>query len=122
MKSFLFTAIIILSIVQQKCGKSAVNTIPTCIQAKIDEIKKQPKWNPPASVEEYNYNGKRVFLFSSDCCDQFNQAYDESCNYVCAPSGGITGKGDRKCDDFKEKATLIRVVWKDERPIPDPSQ
>jgi hypothetical protein len=115
MKSYIFTAIIILSVARQKCGKDAVNTIPSCVQAKIDEIKKQPKWNPPASVEEYNYNGRRVFLFSANCCDQYNQAFDESCNYVCAPSGGITGKGDRKCEDFRDKARLIRVVWKDER-------
>jgi hypothetical protein len=115
MKSYIFTAIILLSVARQKCSKETAGTIPACFQAKIDEIKKQPRWNPPASVEEYNYNGKRVFLFSSPCCDQYNQAFDDRCNYVCAPSGGYTGKGDRKCEDFKEKATLVRVVWKDER-------
>lgn len=115
MKSYIFTAIIILGVAQQKCPKNTANAIPPCVQQKIDEIKKQPKWNPPASVEEYNYDGRRVFLFSSNCCDQYNQAFDESCNYVCAPSGGITGKGDRKCENFKEKAKLIRIVWKDER-------
>jgi hypothetical protein len=66
-------------------------------------------------VEEYRYNGKRVFLFSSNCCDQYNEVVDEACTYVCAPSGGITGKGDRKCLTFKDSAQLVRVVWKDER-------
>ncbi len=115
MKSYIFTAIIMLSIAQKKCGKNTANTIPSCIQARIEEIKKQPRWNPPATIEEYSYEGKRVFLFSSPCCDRYNEAYDENCNYVCAPSGGYTGKGDRKCEDFKENAKLIRVVWKDDR-------
>lgn len=82
---------------------------------KINEIKKAPRWNPPATVNEYTYNGKTVFLFSSDCCDQFNMVFDSQCNYVCAPSGGITGKGDGKCDDFNTSAKHVRLVWKDDR-------
>src|SRR5829696_2747169 len=73
MKSYIFTALILLSIAQQKCGKNLPSAFPSCIQAKIEEIKKEPRWNPPASVEEYNYNGKRIFLFSANCCDQYNQ-------------------------------------------------
>ena len=58
---------------------------------------------------------KKVYYFSSNCCDQYNMVYDEKCNPVCAPSGGITGKGDMKCADFNEKAEKVRLVWKDER-------
>ena len=115
MKSYIFGAAIFLSVFGQKCRKNATPAIPACIQSKIDEIKMQQRWNPPAQVEEYNYGGKRVFLFSADCCDQFNQAFDENCNYICAPGGGITGKGDRKCEDFKTAATFIKLIWKDER-------
>ena len=115
MKSYLFTLTILLTIVAQKCSKQNLTKVPTCVQQKIDAIKKQPKWNPPAEVREYEYNGRRVFLFSSDCCDQYNTVVDVNCNYVCAPSGGLTGKGDRKCADFSEKAKEIRLVWKDER-------
>lgn len=119
MKSIMLITVILTSLAQQKCEKTAMThttvSIPACVQARIDEIKKQPKWNPPAQVEEYLYNGKTVFLFSADCCDQYSEAVDEKCNHVCAPSGGITGNGDRKCLDFSEKAKLVRVVWKDER-------
>ena len=115
MKSVLFTAVIFLVIADSKCSNKVLPGLPPCIQAKIDEIKKQPRWNPPAKVEEYHYNGKRVFLFSSDCCDNFNPLYNENCNPLCAPSGGITGRGDGSCPDFKEKAKLVRTVWKDER-------
>jgi hypothetical protein len=113
MKSFFFTMVIFLTIAAEKCQKE--NSIPVCIQQKIDQIKKEPKWNPPAEVHEYSYNGKRVFYFSSNCCDQYNEVYDENCNYVCAPRGGDTGKGDMKCADFKENAKEIRLIWKDER-------
>jgi hypothetical protein len=118
--------IALVSITAKECSKRTTapqadvketnaQTLPSCIQQKIDSIKNQPKWNPPAEVNEYVYNGKTVYLFSADCCDQYNVVYDAQCNYVCAPSGGITGKGDRKCEDFNTAAKLIRVVWKDER-------
>ena len=114
MKSILFTLVILLTVAARKC-KDEQNSIPSCIQQKIDNIKSQPKWNPPAEVYEYEYNGKKVFYFSSNCCDQYNEVYDADCNYICAPSGGYTGKGDRKCEDFNERAKKVRLVWKDER-------
>jgi hypothetical protein len=91
------------------------NVIPACVQQKIDSIKLLPRFNPPAQVDEYVYNGKKVFLFSSDCCDQYNSLVDEHCNYVCAPGGGITGKGDGACADFDKNAKHIKLVWKDPR-------
>ena len=94
---------------------SGEQSIPACIQAKIDSIKKLPRFNPPAEVNEYTYKDKRVFLFSSNCCDNFNLLFDENCKYVCAPTGGITGKGDLSCTDFIEKAKLVKLVWKDDR-------
>lgn len=96
------------------CNKEK-DLLSPCIQEKIEAIKAQPRWNPPAQVDEYLYNGKKVYLFSSDCCDQYNILYDAECNYICAPSGGLTGKGDGKCTDFKETAQHLRVVWKDPR-------
>lgn len=115
MKEILLTAVVVTSMAYQTCGKKVVDSVPSCIRARIDEIKKQPRWNPPAQVDEYRYNGRRVFLFSSNCCDQFNEVVDENCNYLCAPSGGFTGKGDGRCRDFSDKAQLVRTVWKDDR-------
>lgn len=106
--SILMLAMVLLS----ACSKKL---IPSCVQQKIDEIKAQPKWNPPAEVNEYEYKGQRVFLFTADCCDQFISLIDQNCNYVCAPSGGITGSGDGKCKDFFQVAKHIRLVWKDAR-------
>ena len=99
---------------KSSCNKKH-NSLPACINQKIEQIKKEPVWNPPAEVNEYVYQDKHVFLFSSNCCDQFNVVYDENCKVVCAPSGGFTGKGDGKCPGFSENARFVRLVWKDER-------
>jgi len=115
MMKFILIFIIPLMITQEQCNKNKLAEIPDCVQQKINTIKAKPKWNPPATVTEYLYNGKKVYLFTSDCCDQYIELYDNDCNYLCAPSGGIAGSGDRKCTDFYSTATLIREVWKDER-------
>jgi hypothetical protein len=112
---FILILIIPLVLNSFQCKKNRIADIPSCIQKKINRIKAQPKWNPPASVTEYNYNGNTVYLFTSNCCDQYIELYDSNCNYLCAPSGGIAGNGDRKCTDFYTTATLLREVWKDGR-------
>jgi hypothetical protein len=103
-----------LSLLNVQCKKEQ-KEVPQCVWNKIDAIKAEPKWNPPAEVIEYLYNGKQVYLFTSDCCDQYIMLYDGSCNYICAPSGGITGSGDGKCTDFYSTAKHVKLVWKDPR-------
>lgn len=113
MKYILFiTAIAALG--RSSCNKNKI-VLPDCIKSKIEEIKAQPRWNPPAEINEYVYENKTVYLFSSNCCDQYNIAYDVNCNAVCAPSGGFAGKGDMKCIDFFTKAKHVRLIWKDKR-------
>ena len=96
-------------------GKIEGKNIPACIEAKIQEIKSQPVWNPPAQIWQYQYNGQTVYGISSNCCDQYNRLVDENCNILCSPSGGITGKGDGRCPDFFDKQTDEKLIWKDER-------
>src|SRR5437763_814749 len=118
MKSLLLTGFIIAMVAscdKERNSNSDHSSVPACIQTRIDDIKKQPKWNPPAEVNEYLYNGKKVYLFNANCCDQFITLVDDSCNPICAPSGGITGSGDRNCPDFYQKAHFIRLIWKDPR-------
>jgi hypothetical protein len=101
--------------IPNKDGNTPAASIPACIQQRIDSIKKEPKWNPPAEVNEYTYNGKTVYAFSSPCCDFFNPVYGSDCNYLCAPDGGFTGKGDGKCADFSATAKHVKLIWKDDR-------
>ena len=96
-------------------GVTVVYYTPPCIQHRIDSLKLLPVLNPPAQVDEYDYNGEKVYGFSLGCCDMFYEVYNANCEYVCAPAGGFTGKGDGRCPDFNQNAKSIRVVWKDER-------
>jgi len=80
---------------------------PRCFKNLIRTSKPQPK-----EISSYLYNGKTVYLVDSDCCDFYNSLYDADCNYLCAPSGGITGKGDGKCSDFADRATNQKVIWR----------
>ena len=87
----------------------------SCIQEKINSFKSQPKGNPPRSITQYTYKGKIVFYVPPQCCDQFSDLYDESCNLLGHPDGGITGKGDGKFPDFSTEAKDPKLIWKDDR-------
>ena len=90
--------------------KEAVkDSIPVCVRKMID---KTMPIDLPEQVDEYIYNGKTVFLLTAQCCDQFNTLYDDSCKMICSPSGGITGRGDRKCEDFSTTAKHVKILWR----------
>lgn len=109
----LFILFIILQ--SQSCKKGMNFRVPPCIADKIEAISQQPRYNPPATVYRYLYGDRYVYLFSSNCCDQYNYVYDKNCNVICAPSGGYTGKGDGKCANFSQVATDETLIWKDPR-------
>lgn len=83
-----------------------------CMVTKIEAMKTNPGANQPQSVTEYTYKGAVVFYITAGCCDQFNTVYNSDCDYLGAPDGGVTGKGDGKLIDFFANATNKKVVWK----------
>jgi hypothetical protein len=96
-------------------NKEAVkDSLPVCVRKMIDDASKETPPNSPEQVDEYVYNGKTVYLLTAPCCDQFNVLYDENCKMICAPTGGFTGRGDRKCEDFSKTAQHVKVIWKKE--------
>ena len=111
----LLVALLVIVFIGTQCARKMHGGAPSCIQQKIDELKAMSQGNPPAKITEYEYEGKRVYLLTKPCCDQYNELYDSNCNMICAPSGGLTGKGDGKCPGFEANAKLIRVVWEDKR-------
>lgn len=84
----------------QKDVEKNAETVPECIQEMITEISSQKVANPPIHIYRYTYNGQTVYYMTSKCCDIPSNLYDENCNRICSPDGGITGKGDMKCLDF----------------------
>jgi hypothetical protein len=58
----------------------------------------------------------RVYYYAvSGCCDQLNPLYDAEGEYVCAPDGGFTGRGDGRCP-----ADLPRIEWSQGLSVPNP--
>ena len=85
--------------------------LPTCIKNKIDSFKLKEAHERPQRVLEYIYKSKKVYLVVLPCCDFFNEVYDDKCNYLGAPDGGFTGKGDGKIPDFFKEAKSEKLVW-----------
>jgi len=124
---YLFILLVFPCIAATECGKKkkkkneadttttttpAKDSIPACVRAMIDKAGKQIPPELPEKVDEYIYNGKTAYLVTAQCCDQFNTLYDDSCKAICSPTGGITGRGDRKCEDFSKNATLVKTIWR----------
>jgi hypothetical protein len=94
--------------------QNKTDSVPACIRQLIDDGKKATPPATPLQVDEYLFKGKTVYLVTADCCDFFNVVYDDSCKAICAPSGGITGRGDGKCPEFSKDATHVKLIWKKE--------
>jgi hypothetical protein len=86
--------------------------VPGCIKKKIDSFRLKEPHERPQSVMEYTYKGKKVYYVVMPCCDFFNEVYDANCNYLGAPDGGFTGKGDGKIPDFAAEAKNEKLIWK----------
>lgn len=89
--------------------------IPVCIQDLITEIKDEPVRNPPASVWQYLYEGKKVYYIPQFCCDFPSILKDSSCITLCSPDGGLTGSGDGRCSNFFTERKEEVLIWKDTR-------
>jgi leucyl-tRNA synthetase len=66
----------------------------------IGRYQSEPVTNPPRSVVRYDYKGAVVYFVPAQCCDAFATLYDANGRVMCAPEGGITGRGDGRCPDF----------------------
>lgn len=88
---------------------------PSCIKRKIRKMKKEGVRNPPGSVWQYDYNGQVVYYIPPHCCDIPSELFDDKCNMICNPDGGITGAGDGKCPNFFSNKTNEKLIWQDDR-------
>lgn len=81
--------------------------VPSCIKNLV-------KKKEPLEVWQYTSDGELVYLIVPDCCDQYSTLYSADCDRICAPSGGLTGKGDGQCSDFFQQAKDQVLLWKKE--------
>lgn len=110
----IFITLLLLTI--NKCN-GEITTIqnPVWLGKLITKFQNEPLGNPPQSIWQYKYLGRKVYYVPPQCCDQYSILYDESGKIICAPDGGITGSGDDRCTDFFDKRTDEKLIWKDER-------
>ncbi len=97
------------------CSGSTDTVNPEWVDKLISQYESEPVGNPPQSIWSYEYNGQVVYFVPAQCCDMFSTLFDTSGNVLCAPDGGLTGKGDGKCSDFSSTRTNEQLVWKDSR-------
>lgn len=109
-------ALCVLLFFTHQCEEDVMKGTPPCVREKISEIAREDVRNPPAKVYSYRYEGRTVYFIPSRCCDIPSELYDENCNLLCAPDGGITGSGDGKCADFFSTRTDEHLLWEDTRP------
>jgi hypothetical protein len=81
--------------------------VPNCVKKLIRDSK-----GTPQEIWKYQYKKETVYLVIPACCDKYISLYSSNCNFICAPSGGFTGKGDGKCPNFNDEATGRVMIWK----------
>ena len=104
------------------CGSATTSTsASTATPAFVDEliagIKAEPVRNPPAKILRYQYDGREVYFVPSHCCDMTSELFTANGDRICAPDGGITGRGDGRCPDFHETRSDEELIWADDRAI-----
>jgi hypothetical protein len=88
---------------------------PQWVDLLIGQFKAEPVGNPPQSIWRYEYHGQVVYFVPAQCCDMYSTLYDEGGIVICAPDGGIDGKGDGRCEDFFSERTGEQLIWQDPR-------
>lgn len=95
-------------------------SLPDWLQALVTGYESGPASGSPGAVWGYSFKGQTVYYIPARCCDRFAELYDERGTALCAPDGGLTGKGDGKCPDFESERTNEHLIWDDPRPEAPP--
>ena len=100
------------------CSNAAKSpSLPAFVEQLIAEIKAEPARNPPAKILRYEYDGQTVYFVPQHCCDMTSELYSSDGERLCAPDGGITGRGDGQCSDFFETRRKETLIWEDPRKV-----
>lgn len=104
--------LIIFSLLLSACNKVTLEVdAPRCIKTMISNSEKGKAGYDIQQVWKWEVDGNTYYHTVMGCCDQFNYLYDEKCNEVCAPDGGLNGMGNGECPTFSEEPTKT-LIWK----------
>jgi hypothetical protein len=88
---------------------------PVWVTGLITKWAGEPVGNPPQSIWRYEFKGQTVYYTPPQCCDQMGILYDAQGNVICYPDGGLAGKGDGRCPDFRTARSKEKLIWQDPR-------
>jgi hypothetical protein len=97
------------------CSQTTQSDNPAWVHQMIEKFQNEPIGNPPQSIWRYDYEGETVYYIPAQCCDKYSSLYDKDGKVICAPDGGISGRGDGRCPYFFQKRTEEKLIWKDPR-------
>ena len=91
------------------CKKSS--STPDCIQLEIDRLKSTASLCDYASIKEFRFGGKLVYVISyGNCPDGVSGVVDRNCNSL-GYLGGIAGNTKIDGVDFGANAQYKRTIW-----------
>ena len=114
MKLRILTILVVL-VLLAGCAQATQTGNPAWVDQLIKQFESDPVGNPPLSIWRYEYNGQEVYFVPARCCDITSVLYDAEGTKLCAPDGGIAGRGDGKCPDFFDQRTNEQLIWQDGR-------
>ena len=84
---------------------------PKCLESRIETFN-QSSHCDDSSVQEFMFQGKKVYVFDPGTCgnDMQSAVYDANCNSLGA-LGGIAGETSINGVDFPSNSEYIRTVW-----------
>lgn len=96
-------------------GRRLPPDTPPWLRELVQSLATEPVANPPASITAFTYRDQTVYFLPPRCCDITSILYDSSGVVLCAPDGGLDGRGDGKCSDFVSARRNERLIWADPR-------
>jgi hypothetical protein len=111
MKKLTYILLLVMSMAAA-CNKQGIaKGTPSCVKQKIKTFEKQAACSD-ASVKEYTFQGKTVYVFEPGTCgaDMTSEVISSGCSSL-GFLGGFTGNTKINGEDFS-KAEFVETVWK----------
>ncbi|MHB1277374.1 MAG: DUF6970 domain-containing protein [Bacteroidia bacterium] len=82
---------------------------PSCVKQKIRRMERDPERYGGLTIERWEQDGVFYYVFPPDrlTSDGMAEMYDEHCNLICYPWGGITGAGSGECPELSHSNVIV---------------
>lgn len=117
-----FYGLILLGLGLEACEKPLL--LPECIQFMLpaggeftEAAQDEFVYDPMPSrdiIAVYRFvDGEDIYYeIELGCCDHFTELYNQNCELVCSPRGGITGGGAGDCPTWVDTLGEGELIWK----------